>query len=183
LPRLAEALLEAGADANAADEQGTTPILAAAQSGFAGTGDTASVRELMNILLRAGAKIDAKNSQGQDAVLILLGARAQPGTPCDGEHLATLVKVLLQREAAVDTQDSRGVTPLHACAMHGLLGCARALKAHGAKLEQPDLLGRTAGEVAAMLGFVDVASELGSERAQIPSVRQTLRRPARAQDS
>jgi hypothetical protein len=67
--------------------------------------------------------------------------------------------------------------------MHGLLGCARALKAHGAKLEQTDLLGRTAGEVAAMLGFVDVASELGAERAQIPSVRQTLRRPARAQDS
>jgi ankyrin repeat protein len=183
LPRLAEALLEAGADVNASDEQGTTPILAAAQSGFAGTGDTASVRELMNLLLRAGAKIDAKNSQGQDAVLILLGARAQPGTPCDGEHLATLVKVLLQREAAVDTQDQRGVTPLHACAMHGLLGCARALKAHGASLEQTDLLGRTAGEVAAMLGFVDVASELGADRAQIPSVRQTLRRPARAQDS
>ena len=183
LPRLAEALLEAGADANTADEQGTTPLLASAQSGFAGTGDTASVRELMNLLLRAGAKIDAKNAQGQDAVLILLGARAQPGTPCDGEHLAALVKVLLQREAAVDTQDQRGVTPLHACAMHGLLGCARALKAHGANLEQTDLLGRTAGEVAAMLGFVDVASELGVERAQIPSVRQTLRRPARAQDS
>jgi hypothetical protein len=34
-----------------------------------------------------------------------------------------------------------------------------------------------------MLGFVDVASELGSARAEIPSVRQTLRRPARAQDS
>ena len=115
-------------------------------------------------------------------MLILLGARAQPGTPCDGEHLATLVKVLLQHEAAVDTQDERGVTPLHACAIHGLLGCARALKAHGARLDQPDLLGRTAGEVAALLGYVDVATELGVERAPIPSVRQTLRRPARAQD-
>ncbi len=116
-------------------------------------------------------------------MLILLGAHAQPGTPCDGEHLATLVKVLLDRQAALDTQDQRGITPLHACAMHGLLGCARALKANGANLEQTDLLGRTAGEVAAMLGFVDVASELGVERTQIPSVRQTLRRPARAQDS
>ncbi len=37
LPRLAEALLEAGADVNAADEHGTTPLLAAAQSGFAGS--------------------------------------------------------------------------------------------------------------------------------------------------
>jgi ankyrin repeat protein len=182
LPRLAEALLEAGADVNATDEQGTTPLLAAAQSGFSGSADTASVRDLFNVLLRAGAQLAARNQAGQDAVLILLGASAQPGTPCDGEHLATLVKVLLQHDAALDTQDQRGVTPLHACAMHGLLGCARALKAHGAPLEQLDLLGRTAGEVAALLGYVDVATELGAERAPIPSVRQTLRRPARAQD-
>jgi ankyrin repeat protein len=115
-------------------------------------------------------------------VLILLGARAQPGTPCDGEHLATLVNVLLQHGAKVDTQDTRGVTPLHACAVHGLLGAARALKAHGAQIDQLDLVGRTAGDVAAMLGYVDVASELGADRAPIPSARQTLRRPARAQD-
>jgi ankyrin repeat protein len=182
LPRLAEALIEAGADVNAIDEQGTTPLLAAAQAGFSGSADTASIRELLNLLLRAGAKLDVKNPAGQDAVLILLGARAQPGTPCDGEHLATLVNVLLQHGAKVDTQDTRGVTPLHACAVHGLLGAARALKAHGAQIDQTDLVGRTAGDVAAMLGYVDVASELGAERAPIPSVRQTLRRPARAQD-
>ena len=182
LPRLAEALLEAGADVNAVDEQGTTPLLAAAQSGFSGSADTATIRDLFNVLLRAGAKIGARNQTGQDATLILLGAGAQPGTPCDGEHLAALVKVLLQNDAAVDAQDQRGVTPLHACAMHGLLGCARVLKAHGARLDQPDLLGRSAGEVAALLGYVDVANELGVERTPVPSVRQTLRRPARAQD-
>jgi len=183
LPRLAEALIEAGADVNATDEQGTTPLLAAAQCGFSGSADTATIRDLLNVLLRAGAKIGARNPSGEDALLILLGARAQPGTPCDGEHLTVLVKALLQHDAAVDTQDQRGVTPLHACAMHGLLGCARVLKAHGARLEQPDQLGRTAGEVAAQLGYVDVANELGVERGAVPSVRQTLRRPARAQDS
>ena len=56
LPRLAEALLEAGADVNAADEQGTTPLLASAQSGFAGTGDTASVRELIRTSCCAPAR-------------------------------------------------------------------------------------------------------------------------------
>ena len=181
MPRLAEALLEAGADVNATDEQGTTPLLAASQSAF-GSRDTASAMSLLELLLRAGAQVAARNPAGQDAVLILLGARAQPGAACDGEHLAALVKILLQRGATVETQDARGVTPLHACAMHGLLGCARALKAHGARLDPLDLLGRTAGEVAAMLGYVDVATELGVERAPIPSVRQTLRRPARAQD-
>jgi ankyrin repeat protein len=182
LPHLASALLEAGADANAADDLGTTPLLAAAQAGFSAAADTSSIRDLLEILLRAGAGLAAVNQAGQDAVLALLGAGAPPGTPCDGEHLAALVKVLLQHGAAVDTQDRRGVTPLHACAIHGLLGCARALKAHGARLEQTDLVGRTAGEVAAMLGYVDVAAELGVERAPIPSARQTLRRPARASD-
>ncbi|MGH8173785.1 MAG: ankyrin repeat domain-containing protein [Rhodanobacteraceae bacterium] len=181
LPRLAEALLEAGADANAVDDHATTPLLAAAQSAF-GSSDTANARALIDLLLNAGARIGARNQSGQDALLILLGARAQPGTPCDGEHLAALTRLLLQKDAAVDVQDQRGVSALHACAMHGLLGCARALKARGANLDQPDEHGRTAGEVAALLGFVDVAAELGVERAPIPSVRQTLRRPARAPD-
>lgn len=181
LPRFAEALLEAGADVNAADEVGTTPLLAAAHAAFGST-DTASMHALLEMLLRAGAKPDAKNRAGQDALLILLGARAQPGARCDGEHLAALVKLLLHREVALDVQDQRGVSPLHACAMHGLLGCARALKARGARIDLPDVLGRSAGEVAALLGYVDVAAELGIERTPIPSVRQTLRRPARAPD-
>jgi ankyrin repeat protein len=182
LPHLASALLEAGADANAADDLGTTPLLAAAQSGFSAAADTAAIRDLFEILLRSRADIAVKSPAGQDAVLVLLGAGSPPGTPCDGEHLAALVRVLLQHGAAVDTRDRRGVTPLHACAIHGLLGCARALKAHGARIEETDLVGRTAGEVAAMLGYVDVAAELGAERAPIPSARQTLRRPARASD-
>ena len=85
--------------------------------------------------------------------------------------------------AAVDTQDRRGVGVLHACALHGLLGCARLLKAHGASVDQVDAFGRTAADVAALLGYVDVAAELGMPHpSRIPGVRQTLRRPARAPD-
>ncbi|MEO7324136.1 MAG: ankyrin repeat domain-containing protein [Dokdonella sp.] len=181
-PRIAEALLEAGADINAVDEQGTTPLHAAAQYAFDGA-DGDNARFLFDLFLRAGARLDARNGAGQDALLILLGARAQPGTRCDAEHLRRLVEWLLERGARPDAQDQRGVGTLHACALHGLYGCARLLKAHGAPLDLVDGFERSAADVASLLGYVDVAAELGSPRGTpLPSVRQTLRRPARAPD-
>jgi ankyrin repeat protein len=177
--RIAEALLEAGADANAADDQGTTALQAAAQYAF-DSGDAAGSRALIERLLRAGARLDARNRAGQDALLALLGARAQPGTRCDAEHLRRLTELLLERGARVDTQDQRGVSALHACALHGLYGCARLLKAHGAPLDQLDAFDRSAADVAALLGYVDVAAEIGGAAPAVPGARQTLRRPARS---
>jgi ankyrin repeat protein len=180
--RIARALLEAGADANAADEQGTTALQAAAQGAFE-SGDTQRSRAVLDLLLRAGARLDARNRQGQDALLVLLGARSQPGARCDAEHLHQLAAYLLERGARVDTQDTRGVSALHACALHGLSGCARLLKAHGAPLDLLDGFERRAADVATLLGYVDVAAELdGARSAPVPGVRQTLRRPARAPD-
>lgn len=179
--RIAEALLEAGADPNASDEQGTVPLHAAAQYAFEG-GDSSDARTLLDRLLRAGARMDARNLSGQDALLILLGARAQPGTRCDAEHLQQLAGFMLDHGAKTDSQDQRGVGTLHACALHGLSGCARLLKSHGAPLDLHDGFDRSAADVAALLGYVDVATELGGMRATLPSARQTLRRPARAPD-
>lgn len=174
-PRLVEALLEHGADVNAVDERGNTALLAAAQFAFESR-DTTSCEALLTALLRAGARCEARNQAGQTAVLLLLGARADPGTACDAQHLGQLARVLLDGGAVVDVSDARGVSPLHACAMHGLLGVARLLKANGAPLDLADGLGRSAGDVAALLGYVDVAAELGVVRQPVPSARQTLRR-------
>jgi ankyrin repeat protein len=181
LQRIVEGLLEAGANANAADEHGATALHAAAQYAF-GHGDTAAAHALLDRLLRAGAQLDARNQAGQDALLILLGARSPPGASCDAEHLARLTELLLGYGAKLDTQDQRGVSALHACALHGLFGCARMLKVHGAPLDLVDGFGRSAADVAAMLGYTDVAAELGAAALPLPSVRQTLRRPARAPD-
>lgn len=175
LPRLAQPLLEHGADANAADDRGNTALQAAAQFAF-DSRDTVVASELLELLLRHGARIDLCNQNGQDALLLLLGARAEPGTPCDAQHLARLAEVLLGKGAAVNSRDQRGVSPLHACAMHGLLGVARLLKSHNARIEQTDTLGRSAGEVAALLGYADVAAELGVVRSAAPSARLTLRK-------
>jgi ankyrin repeat protein len=175
LPRLAEPLLEQGADANAADDRGNTALQAAAQFAFDNR-DTPLAEELMRMLLAHGASIRARNQAGQDALLLLLGARAEPGTACDAQHIGHLATLLLDKGAVVDNRDQRGVSALHACAMHGLLGVARLLRAHGASIEQRDALGRTPGEIAALLGYVDVAAELGVARSPMPGARQTLRK-------
>ena len=154
---------------------------ALAQHAF-GSSDTANALALFDLLLRSGARLDARTHAGQDALLVLLGARAQAGARSDAEHLQRLCGFLLERGARLDTQDQRGVSALHACALHGLYGCARLLKAHGAPLGLCDGFGRTAADVAVALGYVDVAAELGAERPPLPGVRQTLRRPARTSE-
>ena len=50
------------------------------------------------------------------------------------------------------------------------------LKSRGAALDQLDTLGRTAGDIAALLGYVDVAAELGVVRPSVPGPRLTLRK-------
>ncbi|MEO6799689.1 MAG: hypothetical protein ABI178_07120, partial [Rhodanobacter sp.] len=76
----------------------------------------------------------------------------------------------------------RGVTALHACAMHAMLAPARVLLSRGADRQATDAFGRSAADVARQLGFVDIAHELGPRGPAIPSVRQTLRQPAQPAD-
>ena len=165
LPEFVAQLLAHGAQADAADERGTRALHAAAQYAFASR-EVERARRTLELLLDAGAAIDACNGAGQTALALLLGAHAHPRTPVDQAPLLTLLAVLVKRRADVNTQDQRGVGPLHACAMHGLLLPARALLAAGADPARGDLLGRTPREIAQLLGFVDVAAELGLPAAQ-----------------
>ena len=96
---------------------------------------------------------------------------------CIGARFEQLAAVIAR------VKDKRGVGVLHACALHGLSTCVRLLKSHGAPLDLVDGFDRTAADVASLLGYVDVAAELGGAAAMpMPGVRQTLRRPARAPD-
>ena len=171
-------LLARGADADAEDERGTRALHAAAQFAF-GSRDGERARRTLELLLEHGAAINAHNAAGQTALLLLLGARAQPGAAADQQQLLALLPLLIKRHADLNVQDQRGVGALHACAMHGLLLPARALLAAGADLERRDRLERTPREIAHLLGFIDVAAELGASTATIPGAGQTLRKPAR----
>ena len=66
--------------------------------------------------------------------------------------------------------------------MHALLPPARVLLSRGAERMAVDAFGRTAADVARQVGYIDIAHELAPRAGAIPSVRQTLRQPARPAD-
>jgi len=166
-PEIIARLVARGADVNAEDARGTRALHAAAQFAFANR-DTARARRVLEILIEKGAALDAVDAKGRSALLYLLGARAEPGSVADQQHLQSLLALFLVGRANVNLQDERGVSALHACAMHGLVVPARALLAARADSECQDVLGRTPRQVASLLGYVDVAAELGLRAAPMP---------------
>jgi len=163
-PEIVGLLLEHGAQTNAQDERGTNALHAVGQFAFR-SAETARAQRIIELLLKHGADVNATNAAGQTPLLLLLGARAEPGTSADQKHLLVLLRQLLGAGADVDAQDQRGVGPLHACGMHGLLLPARVLLAARADTSRRDVLDRSAREVAHLLGYIDVAAEIGSREA------------------
>ncbi len=177
-----ERLLDAGADIAAVDARGHGALHAAAQFGFEHN-DSLRARRLFDVLLKRNADTNLADKEGKTPLLLLLGAQLRPGSDCDATHLGALLPVLLDAGAKLEHADQRGVTALHACAMHALLPPARVLLSRGADRNAADAFGRTAADVARQLGYVDIAHELAARGAgAIPSVRQTLRQPAQPTD-
>ena len=152
-------LLAHRADVLARDAQGNSALHAASQSAYA-SADPDGARALLAQLLDAGAEIDARNQMGQTPLLVLLGAQVTAHTPPGSRALAELASLLVAAGASLDVQDTRGVGVLHASAMHGMLDVVRWLIRAGADGRLRDTLGRTAHDVALVLGYVDVAAEL-----------------------
>ncbi|HVF36297.1 MAG TPA: ankyrin repeat domain-containing protein [Candidatus Saccharimonadia bacterium] len=169
---IAALLLARGADAQARDEHGNGALHAAAQHAFA-SGD-AGAGSLLERLAAADAGFDSANAQGDTPLLLLLGAGTAPGAPPRQRELPALAQALLARGADPDAQDSRGVSCLHAAAMHGRLDVCELLLRAGADPERRDRLGRSAHDIALMLGYADVGAALKRSAA-----RQTAHENAR----
>lgn len=174
---IVEQLLDAGADVHLRDVHGRGMLHLAGLLCFAGR-DSLRARRLLDGLLRRGADINAADQDAMTPLLLLLGAHAKPGAACDSTHIGALLPVMLDAGADPCHADRRGVTPLHACAMHMLVTAARTLLARGAARDAVDGLGRTPAELARTLGFADVAMELATRGPAVPGPRQTLRQPA-----
>ncbi len=158
LPDICARLLTAGADVHAGDAQGLTPLHCAALYGFTSR-DRPRLLALFDTLLLAGAEVDVAATGGVTPLLLLLGARAEPGTACDEDVVLAAMEHLLDEGVSLDAQDPRGFGPLHLSALHGQLRLGRRLLRAGADPDLRDTLNRTPREVAVMRGFIDVAAE------------------------
>jgi ankyrin repeat protein len=144
-------LLAQGAEIDAVDAEGNSPLRIAVLSGHL---------RAANILAKAGAKQDIFCAAGLGNVTLLArfldedSAEANARMP-GGEtplHCAaatgelTSAKLLLARGAAIDPQENsvwggEGQTPLHVASMRGHLRMCRLLVESGADLEMPGFVG------------------------------------------
>ncbi|MGV8941164.1 MAG: ankyrin repeat domain-containing protein [Lysobacter sp.] len=159
LPDLAARLLGAGADARAVDAQGRTALHCAAMFGF-GARHRARLVALLDTLLLAGVEAEHDGANGNATpLLLLLGARAEPGSAAEEEVLIAGLEQLLDHDARLDVQDPRGFGPLHLAALHGLPAVVSWLLRAGADPDLRDTLNRSPREIAVMRGFVDIAAQ------------------------
>lgn len=175
-PELISRLLAHGANPEARDAQGLGPLHCAALHAFPSR-DRARVLALFDVLLLAGVEPDAPNAGGQTPLLLLLGARAEPGTACDEDVLLAALDRLLAEGVALDAADHKGLGPLHLAALHGLPRVVQRLLREGADRQARDGLGRTPHDLAVLRGFVDVAAEFEPGRGGPPSLARFLREP------
>ena len=145
---LIEALLEAGADVNAVDERGDTPLLKALRFGFPGGSSTPrsdsiadAVADLALKLLAAGADPGARGGSGltplheaaeyKPPVLVqaLLDAGADPNVRNDNGNSALhgaarsgsvdVIQLLVEAGAEVNGRNQYGMSPLHSAVLSG----------------------------------------------------------------
>lgn len=117
-------ILARGFKVDSAYDDGQTPLMKAAQHGYA---------DIVELLLKHKARIDARDSDG--ATPLMLAAK--------GGH-TDIVRVLLNHQAKVNGANSAGWTPLMYACIHDNPEVIRLLLANGAAMEARDKRGETA---------------------------------------
>ena len=122
--RIAQALLQAGANPDAPDKNGSPPLVVAC---------TGCPPEDVRVLLTHHARIEARDKYGRTG-LIYAASSNEPA----------VVPLLLERGAEVNTRDIGGETPLMMASVMNSVSTAQRLLAHHADISATDRAGNTA---------------------------------------
>jgi ankyrin repeat protein len=178
---LVRVLLERGANPNARNANGGTPLMHAAMSG-----DPVLVEDLV----KAGAEIDTAAKLGWTALLlaaakgnaaaagVLLRSGAAPNqtdtygwTPLmravSGNHMEAVDVFLATAGIDVDAREESGATALHVAAQYGYAGMAARLLESGADPDAVNDRGLSPADFAEMAEHPDVARLIAGRRERV----------------
>jgi ankyrin repeat protein len=176
-PEVAELLVEAGANVNATDEFGQTPLAGAVSAGHAA---------VVKLLLAHGANPNKRPSRDEDPLLhlpclegktnvvqaLLEGGADPDAKSADGvtpllsvgisgeKNSAEIVSLLLKAGANPNAKMSDGRFPLYAAAVYGTPKLVLALLQGGAKIDLDNGSGETALAAAVYRNRIDTAAVL-----------------------
>ncbi len=123
------ALVDAGADIEARNEAGLTPLMLAADN---------RSDEAVSVLLQLGANKNAQSDTEKFTALHYAAKNSDTDT----------LKILLKAKADPNLKDHKGQTPLHHAAAEGDDDNVDLLVASGADVQSKDNMGRTAAKLA-----------------------------------
>ncbi|KAL7802906.1 ankyrin repeat-containing domain protein [Trichoderma afarasin] len=133
-------LLEKGADVNAVDQNGYSPLISASESGHF---------EVAKLLIEHGATINVRDSKG-----------ATPLFKAAASGFVELVQLLIDKGADIEARGNSNKTPLLAAASTGYADVVRLLLNHGAQIEAKTERDSTALLLASNKGHTDVVQLL-----------------------
>jgi len=140
-PKTLKILIEAGAGLDHRDESGSTPLIAAARKGHAGT---------VKFLIENGADTDGTDNEGSTPIIIAaLSGRED------------VVRRLAECGADLDISNSKGDTALIGAIRFFKSGVAKYLIEKGADTKIANREGKTAKDVAASKKMNDIVKMLG----------------------
>jgi ankyrin repeat protein len=168
-PRIAELLLEHGANVDGKKENGCTVLLEAARQ---------ANEAILQLLLGKGAAVDAESKDGQTALHKAADFR-HVGTRGDLNWIGNfcyaldeplqrwhkqerIAQLLLDWGAEIDAADHRGETALHVAAQCGNKAVVRILVKRGGAIDKINFEGQTALHLAALNGPLEHLESLSS---------------------
>ena len=149
-------LVKNGANVNATDKRGNSPLLLSVVQYMSEAGGIISHPEVVKFLLDQGANVQTTDAQGKTA--LMMAAVTWKGS-------LEIPQLLIERGIKIDAQDDKGVSALMIAAEKDKLDLVQLLLAKNGRLDLKDFEGATALDYAVDAGHSDVAKLLLSKGA------------------